>query len=171
MSSISSTIKKTIILPFKKQSLYLTIPIAILYPLFFSKLYDLMNNAKKIKEQCNAPYTNKRFNFQRCYKDQQIKQTKLNDSKFTFMLIIGLIGIVLGLYLLKKNNMYGVSTGLSAGGLITIILYTVYNWASMAEIKKVIVTGFAIIVLLYASYRSALHYSGLKKDTTVGILT
>jgi len=142
---------KPIMLSIDKQLIYLTILVVIVYPLFFSKVYEILFD----DNDCS------RKNIKHDY----------HNNKFTFMILIGVAGIITGALLFKYANINIISSGMILGGILTIIMYTIYNWHNIAELKKVIITGCTIVTLLYVSYRSTLKHYNVNDDKLINIFT
>jgi hypothetical protein len=158
----------SIVLPFQSQSLYIIIPIALLYPLFFSKLFDLLFDANSINTMCDGLLDTKNYNaFNDCTKKRKDLKTNFNNDKYSFMLLSGLGGIVLGMYIAKYNNISTAGYAISTGGLMSIIMYTISNWYNMTDATKLGIIGLSIIILLYSSYKMVAHYSGTQMDITI----
>ncbi len=77
----------------------------------------------------------------------------LNDKHdlivFIVSMIVGLIAIGFGIYL-KKD---AISTGVLAGGVLTLLYGTIRYWRHADDILKFVLLGIALAVLIYLGYK------------------
>ena len=140
--------------------LYFLLPLTLLYPLFFSKLYDLSFAKENIK--CKIDYTN--FNDpviikqkDICLEKEETIRTQNNDNKYVFMIVIGILSIICGLFISQSySNLNNIGISIATAGLFQTVLYTIYNWSNINDLSKLFVTGLAIIILFYSSSKTYL---------------
>ena len=140
------------------------ISIALLYPYFFSKLCDVAMDAKTVYNYCKGiPYsldmkkkdrwgyklTEPNPDYEDCYKKKKVLEKEFDTKKYSIMVVIGIIGIILGTHFAKKNRDAGM--GIALGGLFCVIYYTVYNWRNINELAKLVISGGSLASLIYAS--------------------
>ena len=159
-----------------------TIPIGILYVVFFSKLADTILGEDEINKMCggdrhgflypaypvkyagtnpdinsgteeqNSSILNQRM---QCHTEQRMRRNEFRNRKFTILMIIGLIGLILGSVLIKSSknpNFDIIGYGLSLGGAMTLIYSTTSNWHNLDNIKKLVISGFIFLSLMGSSY-------------------
>jgi len=72
-----------------------------------------------------------------------------NRNVFVVLLIAGLLSLFAGFLL----NADAVSTGLSFGGILSIFIGTVRYWSDMDEILRFVLSGIALIILIWVGYK------------------
>ena len=74
----------------------------------------------------------------------------------TFLIIMGIVGIVVGKIILKDNQKYKdsvVSKGLGFGGIILILTSIFSNWENINDDKKLIITALSLGALIYIAHK------------------
>ena len=110
--------------------LVFSIPLGIIYTIFFQKLGDIMF--------CNLPYNDK------------------YQKYLTFLFLAGVIGIVLAQTIFTYNKTFKnqiIKHGLIIGGIILILYPTLTYWDKMTDETKLLVIGIALGGLLWYSYK------------------
>jgi hypothetical protein len=142
------------------------IPIALLYPFFFTKSIDVFTDRSVIDDMCkDIPYSldnvvqvldynnnnknNKNPEYSTCYNERRIKLGKLDTTKFIMLMVIGILGIIAGGMIKTKAT----KIGIGLGGIITIIYAISMYWNHIDEKVKVIVTGSGLALLIYLSIK------------------
>lgn len=141
------------------------LPIALLYPFFFSKSIDVYSNKSTISDMCKGiPYSlnnkssidildydsgSKNPEYVKCHEDKRFKLDKLDTTKFIMLMVIGILGIIIGGMIKTKAT----KIGIGLGGVITIIYAISMYWGHMDEKVKVIVTGLGLALLIYLSIK------------------
>ena len=148
----NNSAQSSIVLPFRKNNFFIIIPASIVYPLFFSKFYDLV-----ISDNITKKY--------------MLNNEEKTNNKYAFMLIVGILGIAIGLYFAKKKYIPVLSYSIIAGGIITIVSHTMYNWNNISSRKKLVITVLSIVILLHSCYRMIFSCCGIKKDVIIKTLT
>jgi len=120
--------------------LYFIIPISILFVVFFSLLTNYILDEKNIKKVSDS--------------DKRLKlREKFIRNKFNTMMVIGLIGIIIGVYFNKIDDKYGASgTGIAIGGVFTIVSYVILNWYTIQDIGRIFIIGVTFVSLMYGSF-------------------
>lgn len=134
--------------------------IAILYPLFFRKLSDVVSNKKEVDESCGGRYTSildiglyspssdepKMSTAERkaCLDEKKKKQIKINTGRFATLLSAGLVALAFSYYVESPS----LTLGLGIAGVLTILDATVGYWENMNEKAKVVMVGIALAALL-----------------------
>lgn len=150
---------------YTKLRLYFTVPIGVLYVVFFSKLVDKILNYEKINDMCKygggfftnsfkTPKEGEEYN--NCFSKQQLLKKDLSDKKFTIMMIIGFLGLILGSLILKRqfnSSKYDViGFGLALGGAMSLVYSVFDNWRNMNDSKKLITSGIVLATMMGSSY-------------------
>ena len=70
------------------------------------------------------------------------------------MMIIGLIGIVTGVYLYNTlEGQYSTAgVGIALGGVWTMITYIAWHWNNIQDLGRIIIIGFSLVSLIGGSY-------------------
>lgn len=134
--------------------------IAILYPLFFRKLSDVISNKKEVDESCGGRYVSfvddilynprsgepkmSKAELQTCLDEKKKKQIKINTSRFAILLSAGLVALAFSYYVESPAN----TLGLGIAGVLTILDATVGYWENMNETAKLTMVGVALASLL-----------------------
>ncbi len=84
-----------------------------------------------------------------CNEEWNKDSEQFRKSYFIIAIIVGLIGLVIGLYL--KNG--PVAIGLMAGSVIVMIMGTVQYWGQMSDRTKFIFSGIVLLVLIFIAYK------------------
>lgn len=153
----------------KNMHLFFSIPIGLLYAVFFTKLANYIMEYPKIKNMCNdlslayfrSPSTQKNNNEMNendkkrfaCYEERDKKMKEFNRKQFNIMMIIGLIGIIAGVILHKQGgNTQVAGSGIALGGLMLIVYFILTNWWTMDELSRITISGTVLAVLIIGSY-------------------
>ena len=134
--------------------------IAILYPLFFRKLSDVVSNKKEVDESCGGKYTSileidlynprsdepkmSKTERQACLDQKKKKQIKINTCRFATLLSAGLVALAFSYYV----DSPAITLGLGIAGVLTILDATVEYWENMNETAKLTMVGIALASLL-----------------------
>lgn len=134
------------------------IAIAIIHPYFFGKATDLILNYDKIMNKCDTypTYTysdaKKRdvveFDYDECRRQNEPEMKKVEIKRHISLMVISLTSVILSMIIQQKTTKVGVGVG----GLILLIITLTSYWKNYSENAKVMVTGFALVAVLYASY-------------------
>ncbi len=84
-----------------------------------------------------------------CYEEFQAAQNKHDKIVFITALIVGLIAVVVGV----KLNRDSISTGILAGGVLSILYGTIRYWRHANDILKFVFLGAALAVLIWLGYK------------------
>lgn len=121
--------------------------IALLYPLFFRKLADVVLNAKELDKTCGSPMLSimdfapkNNGNEKEC----NDKRMSFDTKRFAIMLLAGL-GALASSYFV---NSPALSMGLGIAGVVANIDATVGYWYNMNDMIKMIMVGIALFALL-----------------------
>ena len=139
------------------------IPIALLYPFFFSKAIDVFTDRSKISDMCNGiPYSSndnvqilgydnasKNPEYIDCHDKKTVALNKLDTNKFIFLIVIGIFGIIIASMIQTKAT----KVGIGIGGIITIIYALLMYWSHINEKIKVVITGLGLVLLIYLSIK------------------
>ncbi|VBB18737.1 hypothetical protein YASMINEVIRUS_1269 [Yasminevirus sp. GU-2018] len=130
---------------------YIYIAIAFVYAFFMALLVDRLLNYDRVEKVCDTSsvkgqdYTDR---YQACRKAQKEYDTR----KFTYMIVLGVFSIFGGAFLARSDKMYETGGwGVSAGGLMLVIYYTVANWGILDKNVQVAVLGLTFFALFYGS--------------------
>lgn len=121
--------------------------IAILYPLFFRKLADVVTDKKKVDELCGGKYM---YSFDEeskkdpCLKDKKEQQKRVNTQHFAILLSAGLVGLAFSYYVGNTSSILG----LGIGSVFTILDASTSYWEYMDEKMKLMMVGFSLGALL-----------------------
>jgi branched-subunit amino acid transport protein AzlD len=110
--------------------IFLSVPIAIIYNLFVSKISEMLT------------------------KDDQMKEKV--QKNLMIQIVGGIVALVLAFMVFGKNKFKNliVKYGLILGGGILLIYSLVCNWDVIADHTKLIAIGGALILLILYSYKS-----------------
>lgn len=126
----------------------LGISIAVLYPMFFSKIIDTMYDDKNVRDMCQINITKKDdVNYDELEKCQDSKTTKLKEittAKFVTYLVVGTFALVLS-YVLSKRSLV---LGFSFAGLLSIFWGSYIHWDNMRDITKSGMLGLTLLALI-----------------------
>lgn len=124
------------------------IVIAVLFAFFvsylFNKLLDVdsiancYSKAKKVEDldTCSA------------------MKTAFDEKKFSFMVIIGILSILVGTYMASADPKYGVAGwGISSGGMLLVVYYILINWWRLDTNFKLLILGTSLAGIIYGSIR------------------
>lgn len=84
-----------------------------------------------------------------CNKEYNTAREKHDKMIFIVTLIIGIITIIVSVML----NLTSVSTGLMAGGIITIIYGVIRYWEHSTDILRFIIFGIILAILIWLGYK------------------
>ena len=143
---------------------------AILYPLFFRKLADVVSNRQEIEKLCSG---NKHVRFDlidfeekpkksnlandKCLKDKEAKEKHMEMMRFGILLMAGLVALALSYYVTNTSLVLG----FGLGGVLSICAASCEYWRYMDDKAKLLLVGIALVSLLMspqfvAKYSSAL---------------
>ena len=143
--------------------LYLTS--GCLLSVFTSKTYDIINKYDDIEKQCdtkNVSYNSSIYDNTivpnirntteaNCFKKKNDEIEKYNDTKMVYMLVLGFMFLVVGVYISKQFSNSSMS-GISFGGTLLIIWFMIKNWSKFSDIHQVGAIGIILIGLFMAGY-------------------
>lgn len=134
--------------------------IAILYPLFFRKLSDVVSNKKEVEESCGGKYNSLFVNdiydthsneqkmtkaeLQACIDKKKEKLIKISTGRFATLLSAGLVALAFSYFVSSP----AITLGLGIAGVLTILDATVGYWENMNETAKLTMVGIALASLL-----------------------
>ena len=87
---------------------------------------------------CDVEYT--------CRKDFESVHNLYNRNVFIILIIVGIISIIIG-FLIGQSE--AVSSGLSFGGILSLIIGTIRYWSGMDDYLRFIILGAALAVLIW----------------------
>ncbi len=87
---------------------------------------------------CDVEYT--------CRKDFESVQNLYNRNVFIILIIAGIVSIIIG-FLIGQSE--AVSSGLSFGGILSLIIGTIRYWSGMDDYLRFIILGAALAVLIW----------------------
>ena len=130
---------------------------AILYPLFFRKLADVVSNRQEIEKLCGG---NKHVRFDligleekpkksnlakdKCLKDKEEKEKKMEMTRFGILLMAGLMALALSYYVTNTSMVLG----FGLGGVLAICAASCEYWHYMDDKAKLLLVGIALVALL-----------------------
>lgn len=122
--------------------------IAFLYAFFVSYLFNKILGEQFANKSCYM--LDKKEDIAAC--DAQV--LAFNEKKFSFMIIIGVLSILVGTYAASSNPRYGVAGwGVSTGGLLLVIYYVIMNWWRLDTNLKLVILGSSLAGIIYGSTR------------------
>lgn len=122
--------------------------IAVLYAFFVSYLFNKLLGENLVNRNC---YVN--------LKPEEItecnnKVTAFDEKKFSFMVIIGVLSVLVGTYMATSNPKYGIAGwGISSGGLLLVVYYILINWWRLDTNLKLLILGSSLAGIIYGSTR------------------
>ena len=125
----------------------IALPIAILYPYFFSNL------VKKYTKKCGDEYTSwggpVRYDTDLTEKEKKEKEEckkNYDTTQFIVMLSVGLIAIVLG-FIFKINS---TKIGMGMAGIFSIFSAILSYWKHIDQDMKLFGSGTSLVLLLFS---------------------
>lgn len=85
----------------------------------------------------------------RCRKELDSAREVYNRDVFFVTLISGIIAIILGVVL----TLASVSSGIFAGGILTVIYGTLRYWGDMADVLRFTILGLVLALLIWVGYK------------------
>lgn len=139
---------------------WFNLPVALLFGIFFSKLYDYLNKYDKIKSLCGDTYKRNQFKVsniddierereESCYDNKRKLEDNYDDKKLVYMLVVGLAGIILGAVLINRRSAIGVGVGM--GGMLTMVYFLFSNWTRINSLYQIVSIGAILASLMYGS--------------------
>lgn len=125
----------------------IVISIAVLYPMFFRKLADVLMNRQEISDMCGSwlePKNMSEAEKKECEKKKEVKLKKVNLVRFVTLLVSGLVALAMSYYLMIPS----LSAGLAISGLLVIIDATWRYWNDMNEKVKLVMIGIALVCVM-----------------------
>ena len=123
----------------------ITLPIGLVYAVLLSKTYDYAANPVVL--DCDNT------NLKNCYEVKKEIEKYDNTKKFFFMLIFGLVGLVIAIYLINKSpDYYLQALGIGFGGFILILYYTIGNLYLVKEFAQILILFGMLVALLTGAY-------------------
>lgn len=137
--------------------------IALVFPFFFKKLLDYVNDDEKVNKMCDK--YNKSFTYgmlpsektspeeyklqQACWNKRAKLQDTINFKKHIFLLIIGLVAVIAsGLIKTKSTKM-----GLGLGGLLSLLYAISTHWYHYNDRTRLAILGISLIIFFVLSIR------------------
>lgn len=91
---------------------------------------------------CNTSFT--------CQKEYETARNLYSRNVFVVLVVLGLFSIVAGFF---TTSAMVVSTGLSLGGVLSLIVASIRYWSAMEDYLRVIILGLALATLIYLGYK------------------
>jgi len=136
---------------FDSASYYIYMTIAFVYVFFMSLLVDRLLDYDRIDKMCSftglvgSDYATRLVACNQAKKDYEVK-------KFTYMIMIGVLSIFGGTVLASTDKKYATGGwGISTGGIMLVIYYTIVNWSLLDKNVQIGVLGTTLIALFYGS--------------------
>lgn len=131
-----------------------SLSIALIYPLFFHKLtkkltgYDI---AGKLCSDMDFDRSNSKSmaDYKNCSSNRDKVLGKADFRSHLIILAIAVLSIIISTKISQKSTKLGVGFG----GIILIIIAVTAYWHNYNETSKIIVSGIALIVVMYVSVR------------------
>lgn len=101
--------------------------------------YDFDDNGCRIFRECDF-----------CSKDYRNVRERYNRDVFIITLVLGLISILVGGVVLKLES---VSSGVMAGGILTVIYGTLRYWGDMQDVLRWLILGIVLVILVWIGYK------------------
>lgn len=135
----------------------LMIAIAIIFALFVGHGIDTFYEAPEYEDYCDRfvePLGKNITEFEReqkdCWDEYDLVREPYERNVFIITLIIGLIAVVIGGLFMKVES---VSSGIMAGGVLTLIYGTMRYWGDMHKYLRFTILTIVLIVLIWIGYK------------------
>jgi len=140
----------------------LMIAIAIIFALFVGYGIDTFYEAPEYEDFCNEssralpvkPNQTEMEEFNakqnQCREEYDAASEPYNRNVFIITLIIGIIAVFLGSFVLKVES---VSSGIMAGGVLTLIYGTLRYWGDMHKYLRFSVLTMVLFILIWIGYK------------------
>ncbi len=83
---------------------------------------------------------------QQCQEKYESAKNLYNRNVFVALIVLGIISIIIG-FLVSQSE--AVSSGLSFGGILSLIIGTIRYWSGMDDYLRFIILGVALAVLIW----------------------
>ncbi|MBD3354500.1 hypothetical protein GF361_00785 [Candidatus Woesearchaeota archaeon] len=140
----------------------LMIGIAIIFALFVGYGIDTFYEAPEYEDFCNESERLRpvklnqsdmeEFNAKQnqCWEQYDAAREPYNRNVFIITLVIGLAAVIAGSFFMKVES---VSSGIMAGGVLTIIYGTLRYWGDMHKYLRFSVLTIVLIILIWIGYK------------------
>ena len=135
----------------------LTIAIAIIFALFIGYGIDTFYEAPEWEDYCDRfaePLGKNITEFEQsqkqCSEEFDAATEPYNRNIFVVTLIIGMIAVIVGGVVLHLES---VSSGIMAGGVLTLIYGTIRYWGDMHKYLRFVILTIVLIVLIWIGYK------------------
>jgi len=140
----------------------LMIAIAIIFALFVGYGIDTFYEAPEYEDFCNESSRAmpvklnqsdlEEFNAKQnaCWEKYDAASEPYNRNVFIITLIIGLAAVFIGSFVMKVES---VSSGIMAGGVLTLIYGTMRYWGDMHKYLRFTVLTIVLIILIWIGYK------------------
>jgi len=123
------------------RKLLLSIAIAVIYPIFMTKLSD-----KLLGYDNNNSINVERYQNRYIQHNPNSIEEEEKKRRYYILTLIGVLSVVGG-YFIKEES---ISTGISLGGLFILIGHTLLNWYIIDDMAKLSVLGLSLAIMIYA---------------------
>lgn len=130
--------------------------VGFVYFYFLSLVVDKYLKIDKLEKTCDTKDLDVNSTKYKTKQDLcKVLNEKYNNTKFVYMLVLGMLSITAGGYLVRSNPRYLTSgLGVSLGGFIAIVYYTVLNWSRFGRNYQLLVLGSTLFVMVYGSVKT-----------------
>jgi hypothetical protein len=140
----------------------LMISIAIIFALFIGYGIDTFYEAPEYDDFCDenqranpiklneTELNEQQIKQEQCWKKFDAVKEPYERNIFIVTVIIGLLAVLLGSFILKIDS---VSSGIMAGGVLTIIYGAIRYWGDMHKYLRFTVLTIVLLVLIWIGYK------------------
>ncbi len=91
---------------------------------------------------CDLTYT--------CNKEYRAVKDVYERNVFVVLTILGVLSLLVGIYLITVE---AVANGFLFGGILSIVIGSMRYWSAMDDYLRFIISGVALVVLIYVGYK------------------